>query len=307
MKRTLAVLGLGVSAWVLWRRAFTKPYLYLNDKVVLITGASSGIGRAAAKAFAAQGAKLVLVARRAEPLNAVKAELEATYGTSVLMLPGDVTDARDQARIVETTLKEMGRIDVLVNNAGVNINGALDTLTSAQIQQVLDVNLRAVVTLTHAVLPHFRAQQSGHIVNVSTVGAEFIMPGQSVYSTAKSGVIAFSDAMRRELQGTGINVSTVLPGFVFTPMLGDYATPEEARQGMPELNIPGVSLDDPAVVGGAIVNAVRYNRREWVTGGILPVIAINLARVAPGLLDLLTRSIDTTPWLKREENSINKA
>lgn len=293
MNRMLFWLVMTVGAWAAWRRAFARPYLHLKDKVVLITGASSGIGRAAANAFAAQGAKLVLTARRADLLEAAKAEIAAVYGVEALVIPADVSDEADRARLIQTTLAHFGRVDVLVNNAGIGVSGALADMPEAEVARVLDVNLRAAALLTRAVLPHMLAQQAGHIVNVSSAGALAPMPGQNVYAAAKAGMIGLSDALRRELSGTGVNISTLLPGFTDTPMLGDHASRDETERDLRAAGIllPGIVLDDPAVVGGAIVNAVRYNRREWITGGPGIVLACWLGRWFPGVLDVAMRFI----------------
>jgi short-subunit dehydrogenase len=286
MRRLLLIGGIALGGWVVWRRALSAPVVNLKDKVVVITGASSGIGWAAARAFAAQGAKLVLVARREALLNDLKAELEATYGATALVVPADISREADREAVVAATLREFGALDVLVNNAGIGHAGGLETMKPAAIREIIDLNFRAAVLLTRAALPAMLAQGSGHIVNVSSIGGVAQMPGQNVYAATKAGLIGFSDALRREVSGRGVRVSTILPGFTATSMLGE--TPEQVSNFLVDngLNLPGVSLDDPAVVGGAIVNAVRFNRREWITGGPAIVLAVNLARVFPGLLDL---------------------
>lgn len=294
MKRFLLLLGTALGGWALWRRTFATPTLYLKDKVVVITGASSGIGRAAARAFAAQGANVVLVARREPLLQELKTEIESTYGTAALVIEADISREADREAVVQATVREFGRLDVLVNNAGVGISASLDSLKPAAIREVIDINFRGAVLLTRGALPTMIAQGSGHIVNVSSAGALIPMPLQNVYAASKAGLIGFSDGLRREVRGNGIHVSTILPGFVATPLLGD--DPEEVANFLKNngLNVPGISLDDPAVVGGAMVNAVRFNRREWITGGPLIVMGITIGRWFPNLIDFALRFVSFT-------------
>lgn len=289
MRRVLLILGAAVGGWALWRRTFATPVISLKDKVVVITGASSGIGRAAARTFAAQGANVVLVARREALLETLKSELEATYGIRALAIAADISREADRERVVAATVREFGRLDVLVNNAALGISAALDAMKPALIREVIDINLRGAVLLTRAALPTMIEGGGGHIVNVSSAGGYIPMPGQNVYAATKAGLIAFSDAIRREVRPHGIGVSTILPGFVATPMLD--TDPDEVPNFLKNngLNVPGLSLDDPAVAGGAIVNAVRFNRREWILGGPLVVLAIGIGRWFPNLVDFALR------------------
>lgn len=293
MKGKLLLMGMIGGGWWLFRRVTETPQTHLKDKVVIITGAASGIGRAATKTFAAQGAKIVLVDRQPNRLQQAEAEL-ARYPVDTLTIKADVTDLEDLHTIVEETLNRFGRIDVLVNNAGVGDGGQLQSIPVEQMKRTVDVNLFAVMNLTRLVLPTMLEQRSGHIVNISSVFALLRGPGQNVYAATKAGVAGFTDSLRRELHGTGIGVSAIMPGATATPILGG-TTREEVREVMDTagFNIPGVSLDDPAVVGGAIVNAVRYHQRRRVLGGPTMVALCWLGEHFPGVMDRAYKQISS--------------
>lgn len=291
MRRFLLLLGAALGGWALWRRTFATPVIALKDKVVVITGASSGIGRAAARTFAAQGANVVLVARREALLETLKTELESTYGVRALVVAADISREADRERVVGAATREFGRLDVLVNNAAIGVSAPLEGMKPAQIREVIDINFRGAILLTRAALPAMIAGGGGHIVNVSSAGGFVPLPLQNVYAASKAGLIGFSDGLRREVRPHGIGVSTILPGFVATPMLNE--NPEEVADFLKHnnLNLPGISLDDPAVVGGVIVNAVRFNRREWIAGGPLIVLAVGIGRCFPGLIDFALKFV----------------
>jgi short-subunit dehydrogenase len=184
----------------------------LADKVILITGASSGFGADAARLFARQGACVILAARRVDRLQALADEIQAAGGEA-LAAPVDVTRREEVEAMVKTVLEVYGRIDILFNNAGF---GRLDWLEALDperdIETQIAVNLTGLMLVTRAVLPHMLERRAGHIIHMSSVAGYIAAPLYSVYSATKFGVRAFTDALRREVAPFGIKVSGIYPG-----------------------------------------------------------------------------------------------
>jgi NADP-dependent 3-hydroxy acid dehydrogenase YdfG len=177
-----------------------------RDKVFLVTGASSGIGAATARAASAAGAKLVLAARRAERVEALAAEL----GQAVAV-PTDVTDAQQVRAAVQAGVDAFGRVDVLVNNAGQGLHAPLEDVDPDDFRAVLELNVVAPLVALQAVLPVMRAQGGGAVVDVSSGTSRMVLPGVGAYAASKAALNALSAVARRELAGEGIVVSTVYP------------------------------------------------------------------------------------------------
>ncbi len=184
------------------------------DQVVLITGASTGIGAAAARMFAAEGAKVVLAARGREALDALAGELRGA-GHAVEVVPTDVADMEALRRLVERTVEWGGRLDVLVNNAGVNHRGELERHTPEQLAQIVHVNLTAPIVLSRIALPHLQRHR-GAIVNVASLAGRIPVVHEATYSATKFGLRAFTFALADELRPAGVRVSVVSPGPVDT-------------------------------------------------------------------------------------------
>ena len=191
----------------------------LSDQVVAVTGASSGIGEATALVCARAGAAVALAARRAERIEALAARITQEGGRA-LALATDVGE-EDQARqFIERTHSELGRLDVLVNNAGVMLLGPIEGAPTEEWREMIHVNVFGVLYCTHAALPLMRRQGSGHIVNVSSVSGRVARAGSGVYSLTKFGVGAFSESLRQEAVGLGVRVTVVEPGAVATELAG---------------------------------------------------------------------------------------
>lgn len=201
----------------------------LPDSVAVVTGASSGIGAATARTLADAGAAVVLAARREERLRDLKDEIEAA-GRRALVVPTDVTDRAAVERLAERALDAFGRIDVLVNNAGIMPLSFVKNLHVDEWLRMVDVNVNGVLHGIAAVLPTMLEQGSGHIVNVSSVAGRRVFPGGAVYCGTKHAVTAISEGLRQELTPKhGIRVTCIEPGSVATE-LPETITDEELRK-----------------------------------------------------------------------------
>ncbi len=196
----------------------------LDGKVAAITGASSGIGEATALALAHEGAAVALGARREDRLSDLAERIEADGGRA-LPIAVDVGDEASARGFVERAHSELGRLDVLVNNAGVMLLGPIEGADTQQWRQMVDVNLLGLLYCTHAALPLMREQGGGDIVNVSSVAGRFAGPGSGVYNLTKFGVNAFSEALRQEAVASKIRVVVVEPGYVETELQGHNEHP----------------------------------------------------------------------------------
>jgi len=221
----------------------------LEDKVAIITGASSGIGRATAISMAGEGSRVVLASRRREKLEEVKREIEADGGEA-LIIPTDVVQ-RDQVKnLVKKTMEHFGRIDLIVCNAGIYFHRSVQNTTIEDIERVMAVDFYGVLYLIYEVLSHMLEKKSGHIVVISSVDGKRGLPLDSAYVASKFAVAGFTEVLRQELYGTGISVSTIFPGRVDTPMIAD-------------LEVPWISAKiPPEWVAKAIVDAILKKKIE---------------------------------------------
>ncbi|MBN8870957.1 MAG: SDR family NAD(P)-dependent oxidoreductase [Solirubrobacterales bacterium] len=197
----------------------------LEGAVALVTGASSGIGEATARALAAQGAKVALVARRTERIEKLAQEI-AGRGHTALAVEADVTDQRQAIAAVERAAGDFGRLDIVVNNAGVMLLGPIHGAPTEEWDRMIDVNLKGLLYTTHAALPYlFKAQEDSprgvaDVVNISSVAGRVATAGAGVYNLTKHGVGAVSEALRQEASRHGVRVTIIEPGFVETELQG---------------------------------------------------------------------------------------
>lgn len=206
----------------------------LSDHVAIVTGASSGIGDATARLLARKGATVVLAARRADRLDELRASIEADGGTA-LAVPTDVTDRAAVQALARAALDAYGRVDVLVNNAGVMPLTMLHNMQTDDWYRTVDVNLNGVLHAVEAVLPAMMERRSGHVVNVSSVAGRRVYLGGAVYSATKFAVRALSEGMRQELGPQfGIRVTCIEPGAVETE-LTDTITDPDVQKGMEKM------------------------------------------------------------------------
>ncbi|MFC6952689.1 SDR family oxidoreductase [Halorubellus litoreus] len=216
----------------------------IADDVAIVTGASSGIGEATAEALAAEGATVVLAARREDELHALADRIESNGGDA-LVVPTDVTDEDDIDSLVETTTDEYGRIDILVNNAGVMLVEPLERAQRSNLRQMVEVNLLGLMNLTHAALPVMQDQETGHVVNVSSVAGRFASENFSGYNGTKFGVNGFTEALRKEVTTQHIRTTVVEPGAVETE-LPTHITDDQILEELADIEMPTLDPEDIA-------------------------------------------------------------
>ena len=257
-------VGAGLVGWALWRRISGGEDL--SGKVVLITGGSRGLGFAMAQEFAAAGARIVLCARDAQELESAREQLSRS-GADVSPIVCDVANQDEVARMVQSTLDIFGRIDVLVNNAGVITVGPLHAQTLTDFQEAMDVMFWGTVYPTLAVLPHMLRNRRGRIANITSIGGKVAVPHLLPYDCAKFAAVAFSEGLRAELQRDGIRVTTVVPGlmrtgsFVNACFKGDHRA--EYKWFSLSSALPGLTMSGRRAAR-TIVRAVRQGRAEIV-------------------------------------------
>jgi NADP-dependent 3-hydroxy acid dehydrogenase YdfG len=204
----------------------------LTNKVALVTGASSGIGEAAALALAAAGTLVAVSGRRRERLDDVVRRIHAAGGKA-LALPGDVSLEADATKSIEDTVAHFGRIDILINSAGVNEAGGIESLPLEQWHRVIDINLMGTIYTCRSAFAHMKAQRSGHIINVSSTTGRRAIAQFAAYSTSKFGVTGFTEALRQEGGGVGIRVAIIEPGSTATD-IADSLSDATARESLRE-------------------------------------------------------------------------
>jgi NADP-dependent 3-hydroxy acid dehydrogenase YdfG len=199
----------------------------IQDKVVVITGASSGLGEATARHLCAQGASVVLGARREDRIRSLAREL-ASKGGKAIALVTDVTDRAQVQRLVDMAVKTYGRVDVMINNAGLMPQSPLERLKIDDWDRMIDVNIKGVLYGIAAALPHMKQQKSGHIINVSSVAGHKVRAGGAVYAATKHAVLALSEGLRQEVKAYNIRTTVVSPGAVATELPDSVTEPDLA-------------------------------------------------------------------------------
>jgi len=216
----------------------------IKDKVVVITGASSGLGEATARLLCAQGAPVVLGARRADRLQSLAKELTANGGKAVAITT-DVIRREEVKALVDAAIATYGRVDVMLNNAGLMPQAPLERLKIDEWDRMIDVNIKGVLYGIAAVLPYMKQQKSGHIVNVSSVAGHKVGPGFAVYAATKHAVRALSEGLRQEVKPYNIRTTVISPGAVATELpnsVTDAAAAERIRKFYAEVAVPADSF-----------------------------------------------------------------
>lgn len=234
-----------------YNRGMIRP---LRNSIALLTGGSQGLGPLIARELAEAGVHLALAARSADKLEAVAHSLKDT-GVRLAVVTGDVTSAADRARLLAQTEAVLGPIDILINNAGLENNGRYQDKSLAEIQQLIDVNVSAPLLLARAVLPAMLARRRGHIINLASLAGKLGLPYGSVYGGTKAAILAWSAGLRLELDGSGVSVTAISPGYVSDT--GMFAV--HRRKAHPMLG-----ESKPQAVAAAVLRALRTNPAEIV-------------------------------------------
>lgn len=216
----------------------------IEGKVVVITGASSGLGEATARLLSAQGASVVLGARRIDRLRVLADEL-SRRGGKALAVPTDVVQCDQVKRLVDAAVQTYGRIDVMINNAGLMPQALLERLKIDEWNRMIDVNIKGVLYGIAAALPHMQQQKAGHFINVSSVAGHRVGPGFAVYAATKYAVRALSEGLRQEVKPYNIRTTVISPGAVATELPNTVTDPQAAeriRKFYAEVAIPAESF-----------------------------------------------------------------
>ncbi len=254
-----------------------------SPPVILITGASSGIGAASARLFASKGYRTVLAARRMDRLEALATEI-TTKGRETLPISTDVTQPDQIENLVAQTMQTYGQVDVLLNNAGLGRMGALVGLDAEKdIHLQLSVNLSGAIYVAQAVLPHMLQRGSGQIINMASISSFIATPNYSIYAATKFGMRGFTQALRRELAPQGIVVSGIYPGGVATEFSAHTGLKSDRKMRTPAAIL--LSADD---VAQTVWRVVQHPRRTVIIPRLMRL-AVWLNRLLPGLADQIIR------------------
>ncbi|XP_078228480.1 dehydrogenase/reductase SDR family member 7B isoform X2 [Callithrix jacchus] len=266
---------------------------YLRNAVVVITGATSGLGRECAKVFYAAGAKLVLCGRNREALEELIRELTASHATKVqthkpYMVTFDLTDPGAIVAAAAEILQCFGFVDILVNNAGISYRGTVMDTTVDVDKRIMETNYFGPVALTKALLPSMIKRRQGHIVAISSIQGKISIPFRSAYAASKHATQAFFDCLRAEMEQYEIEVTVISPGYIHTNLSINAITADGSRYGvMDKTTAQGRS---PVEVAQDILAAVGKKKKDVILADVLPSLAIYLRTLAPGLFFSLMAS-----------------
>ncbi len=251
----------------------------INNKIVWVTGASSGIGEALAYALNAKGCKLIISARRKEELEKVKSQ--CTTPESVAILPLDLNDHENMALHTKKAISFFGKIDILVNNAGISQRSLIKDTNFEVYKKLMDINYLGTIALTKAILPYFIEQKNGHFATITSLMGKFGSPYRSGYCGAKHALHGFFDVLRMEHEKDNINVTLICPGFIQTNVAKNALNAKGDKQDEEDEATKNGIL--PSVLASKIITALEKNKFEIYVGR-KEIFAIYIKRLFPKLL-----------------------
>ena len=257
-------------------------FQFMKGKVVIITGASSGIGRALANEFFLRGARLVLGARRIDQLEALKAELKSP---DILCVKTDVAQEDDCKRLIDVTIEKYGRIDVLINNAGISMRALFIDMDLEVMHRLMDVNFYGTVYCTKYALPYL-LESKGSLVGVISIAGYVGLPGRTAYSASKFAIRGFLDTIRIEHLKSGLHVLVAAPGFTASEVRKVALTADGSSQGETPRNEEAMMSAETCAI--YIAEAVRKRKRELILTFVEGKLTVFLGKFFPSLLDRLT-------------------
>ena len=255
----------------------------LKNKVVIITGASSGIGKALAIECAGRGGRVVLAARNEKALEEVINEIKAKGGICITV-PTDVTSESECRELIQKTVAEFGGIDILINNAGISMRALFDEMKLEVFNQVMDINFRGSVYCTYYALPHL-LKSGGSLVGISSIAGQIGLPARSAYSASKYAMQGFLDALRVENRKRGLHVLTVLPGYTESE-IRKRALNERGEEQL-ESPLEEGRIMSAAIVASCVADAIAKRKRKIVLT-MEGKLAVFLNKFAPSIIDILT-------------------
>ncbi|OPJ87373.1 dehydrogenase/reductase SDR family member 7B isoform A [Patagioenas fasciata monilis] len=272
----------GLFRLLQWMRMRT----YLQEAVVVITGATSGLGKECAKAFHAAGCKLVLCGRDGEKLKDVVQELSTmtnhrknTHKPHTVVF--DLSDTKTVLNAAEEILKYLGHVDILINNAGISFRGTVVDTGLDVDKKVMETNYFGPIALTKALLPSMIKRRQGHIVAISSVQGKISIPFRSAYAASKHATQAFFDCLRAEVEQYDIDVTVISPGYIQTNLSLNAVTADGSRYGVMDKNT--AEGQTPAEVAQVVLSAVGQKKKEVLVAGLTPSLAVYLRNLFPSI------------------------
>ncbi|KAJ8347206.1 hypothetical protein SKAU_G00286070 [Synaphobranchus kaupii] len=270
-----------------------RQRVYIQDAVVVITGASSGLGKECARVFHAAGARLILCGRDQARLQELVQELKEiadgkrkTYSPSTVTF--DLSDTETVSSAAEEILKRHGHVDILINNAGISYRGMVLTTHVDVHKEVMGINYFGPIALTQAILPSMVQRRSGHIAVISSIQGKIAIPFRSAYAASKHASQAFFDCLRAEVEQYGVLVSVISPGYIRTNLSLNAVTGDGSRYGVLDKNT--AEGQDPQKVAEAVLRAVGCKKEDVLLAGLLPTLAVYIRTLCPHLFFKLMAS-----------------